>query len=297
MLGPMKPPIKNFIHQHRRNRLVSKGARLCAYYLDLYYNRATDDLDANGERWIASHISLLAKPGEKAIVFDVGANVGTYVALLRAGIPRFEAHCFEIVPEVSQALAAALADDSRIIVNDFGLSDRAGDASVTIFPGSSPGSSLAPLPWERFGLSRESRPSRVETGDGYRVARQLPRVDFLKIDTEGHDLAVLRGFRASLEGGLVGAIQFEYGEVSIPSRTLLADFYELLVPLGFRIGRLYPDGVDFKDYNPFEDERFIGGNYIAAHRDQETFIDAVAYRSRPVRDRRRRVAVAPTRET
>ena len=48
------------------------------------------------------------------------------------------------------------------------------------------------------------------------------------------------------------------------TRFLLADIYEMLEPLGFDIGKLYPNYVDFSPYSPML-ENFLGPNYIAVH--------------------------------
>jgi hypothetical protein len=42
----------------------------------------------------------------------------------------------------------------------------------------------------------------------------------------------------------------------------LREAYQLLEPFGYTIGRLYPDGVDFKPYE-YQDDHFRMGNYVA----------------------------------
>ena len=59
-------------------------------------------------------------------------------------------------------------------------------------------------------------------------------------------------------------IQFEYGYVNIVAKFLLYDFYKLLEGYGMKIGKIYPDFVDFRDYR-YQDEDFIGPNYLAVH--------------------------------
>ena len=61
----------------------------------------------------------------------------------------------------------------------------------------------------------------------------------------------------------------------ISSRKLLADFFALLEPLGFKIGRVYPKSVAFKDYEPARDEQFRMGNYIAVHESQTQILNAL----------------------
>jgi len=69
-------------------------------------------------------------------------------------------------------------------------------------------------------------------------------------------------------------IQFEYGYISILTKKLLVDFYELLTPLGFEIGKLTPQGVQFKNYQLW-DEDFKGPDYIAVHKSCPQLIAAV----------------------
>jgi hypothetical protein len=104
----------------------------------------------------------------------------------------------------------------------------------------------------------------VRTGDSYLQENGLSRVDVLKIDTEGAEPLVLRGFSQALAEKRIGLIQFEYGRVNVLTRFLLADIYEMLEPLDFDIGKLYPNYVDFRPYSPML-ETFLGPNYIAVH--------------------------------
>ena len=81
-----------------------------------------------------------------------------------------------------------------------------------------------------------------------------------KIDVEGGEHLVLKGFD---DYDNITVIQFEYGLHNIYSRFLLRDFYELLSD--FEIGKLYPNGVDFRPYHA-SDEDFLGPNYVAVNR-------------------------------
>lgn len=75
-------------------------------------------------------------------------------------------------------------------------------------------------------------------------------------------MAVLQGFGGALQRHAIRAIQFEYGYAAVYSHALLADFYRLLEPLGYVIGRLGRDGVAFAPYR-LEDENFFGPNFVA----------------------------------
>jgi len=49
----------------------------------------------------------------------------------------------------------------------------------------------------------------------------------------------------------------------------------LLEPLGFKIGKLYPNYVDFKDYST-ADEDFLGPNFVAVQKRNAVLIDLLA---------------------
>ena len=106
---------------------------------------------------------------------------------------------------------------------------------------------------------------KVQTGDAYIFQQNITAVDFIKIDTEGHEMAVLQGFGRTLSEAKIKVIQFEYGTTWIAPKKFLHEVYALLEPPGYQIGRLYPDGVFFKSYNRLEDDHFRMGNYVAVH--------------------------------
>src|SRR6185436_3522307 len=66
-------------------------------------------------------------------------------------------------------------------------------------------------------------------------------VDFLKIDTEGNELKVLKGAQSLLQKNAIRAIQFEFNEMNVVSRVFLRDFYDILA--GYTFYRLLPDGL------------------------------------------------------
>lgn len=60
---------------------------------------------------------------------------------------------------------------------------------------------------------------------------------------EGSELDVLRGAAGMLGGDRIQRIQFEYGGTYIDARILLKDIFDLLVPLGFKIHKIYPKAL------------------------------------------------------
>jgi hypothetical protein len=96
-------------------------------------------------------------------------------------------------------------------------------------------------------------------------------IDFLKIDKEGSDLWVINGFENALKK--VKLIQFEYGIFNIQSKDLLVDFYTYLKNMGFVVGKIFPNHIDFSPYH-FNMENFHGGNFIAINENEPEIIEA-----------------------
>jgi FkbM family methyltransferase len=203
--------------------------------------------------------------------FDVGANEGAWTTIALQRLPAAVVHCFEIAPRTFERLRDNLAGYPQTLLHNFGLASESGQVELTYYPESHTGSSLCPLPWP---LRSERVPCRVEKGDSFSAANGVSVIDLLKVDTEGFDLDVLQGFSEAFGAGRIRVVQFEYGKTCLPRRVLLKDFYELLAPRRYVIGRLYPTSVDYKRYDLFGDEHFRMGNYIAVKDDELAFIGA-----------------------
>jgi len=71
----------------------------------------------------------------------------------------------------------------------------------------------------------------IKKGSDYMVQNNIETIDFLKIDTEGYELNVLKGFNNFLEN--VKIIQFEYGGTFIDNNVTLIEVINYLRDKGF----------------------------------------------------------------
>ena len=261
----IKRSIGNFISNHHASPIVDRGARLCSTYLSYYFNEKFWDMKNNGELLLLKSLAS----DKKMFIFDVGANKGDYVKTIRSVIPNSIIHCFEIVPRTRELLKSNLSNIKDVIIRSYGLSDKSGILEI--------------------GFNRENDTKArvssnliraetiiecpVQTGDEYCQDNNIEAIDLLKIDTEGHEVPILEGFKNVLSK--IKAIQFEYGTTWITQKHFLWEAYELLEPAGFQIGRLYPDGVRFKPYDRKKDEHFRMGNYVAVQKSYISILNSL----------------------
>ena len=167
----------------------------------------------------------------------------------------------------------------NIISVQSGLSDVACSLSLVVNCRASEKSSVEQINLSELAFPDSSFQTEMHDfvrGDEFFKQHVVKRISFLKIDTEGHDLKVLKGFSEMISHGRVDVIQFEYNRLNIAVKAMLLDFYRLLnaelTTNGYAIGRIYPRGVHFKPYQP-SDENFIDGNIVAVRLELTALID------------------------
>jgi FkbM family methyltransferase len=232
-------------------------------------------IETSGERWVLSNVVREALRGVAApLVFDVGANVGDYSLMVRGEIPSANVYAFEpsrpIYEQLSRGVAEA-GEGERVKTFDFGFSDS--EKTVEMYSYTVEGQEVSlissidrrlPTQTVQVEVSASERVS-VSTLDGFCEREGIARVDFLKLDVEGHELAVLRGARRMLESGAVSMIQFEFGPANIYSRTYFYDFWSLLSN-DYDLFRVVPDGIAPIRFYGEHLEVFLTTNYLAVRR-------------------------------
>ena len=217
------------------------------------------DWATSGERSVLTRLAE-ARPDIRTIV-DVGANVGGWAAEAARTWPHATIHAFEPAGATFERLTEAVAGMTVRCVQS-GVSDAAGTAQLHSGPGYSGLSSLHHRDLEGHGLEMTDLETiAVVTLDDYCQEQGIQHVDLLKVDAEGHDLAVLKGAQRMLDAGAIDFIQFEFGGANIDSRTFLRDFVRLLEPQ-YRLSRVLVDGLEPLAYSERE-EIFVTANFWA----------------------------------
>ena len=133
----------------------------------------------------------IVEPKLGDIVFDIGAYVGdTALWFSKAVGPQGKVFAFEPEPRNFEKLKANLERNkvTNVIPLKLALSENEEEMQVSSAAG------LSLITQTGTGLS-----VKVTTIDNFVEANKLPRVDFIKMDVEGHELKVLKGAQETIE--------------------------------------------------------------------------------------------------
>ena len=223
------------------------------------------DPQTNGEYRIIRTLAESFPPN--AVLFDIGANLGHW-SLHTLGLTRDSGvYAFEPATPAILRLAKAIEDaglERRVQVVQCALGDQTGEAEMRLAEQTAGSHSLHLRHAETIGIVAQAN-ERVRVRRGDELCRELgvQRIHFAKIDTEGHEMFVLRGFEQMLSARAIDCLQFEYDASWIDSRTYLLDAFEYLRPKGYLIARLHRGGIEvFRTYDQRQDN-FMYCNYIA----------------------------------
>jgi len=177
-----------------------------------------------------------------SVIFDVGCRENSEFSNFNG-----ECHYFDPVEKFIDNLSHQSNINKKSYFNKFGLGNETKD--IVYFP-----------KYESFfdrvkscGVSDDSNKIilKIAKGLDYINENSITNIDFLKIDTEGFELNVLKGFEDKLS--YVKIIQFEYGGTFLDNNTKLIDVINYLKSFGFhKFSYLNPSGTtlltDYSDH-------------------------------------------------
>lgn len=187
--------------------------------------------------------AILRHLPENGVLWDIGANEGIHSITAKHLRPGATVVAFEPVPFIAARLAlnAELNNtEIRLMTTALGCSSGYADMSVKI-RGNSGLSSLKP--WSTIDYDSQVT-CRVERADAFLEDGVIPEPNVIKVDVEGTELDVLKGFGEHLNAPSLKAIIFEGEECR-------DDFSNMLSARGFVIKPLHQSG----------DERLV--NFLA----------------------------------
>jgi len=212
----------------------------------------------------AHFIAHYVAPIKDAIIFDVGANVGCYSRDIRQLNPSSTIHAFEPHPITFKKLEHNNIG-TGIHIHNAGVGSQQGTLELFDYAdedGSTHASLYKDVIEEIHHGKAIGHTVQVISLDDFIGEHQIPYISLLKIDTEGHELEVLKGAINFINANKVKLIHFEFNEMNIASKVSFKDFWDLLP--GYDFYRMLPDGlVKVDHYTPTYCEIYAFQNIVA----------------------------------
>ena len=216
----------------------------------------------NGEyKFLKSYIK------DNMTIIEAGAHDGTDAEYLFKLNPSVTIHCFEPTASAYKELTARLANEikaGKLFANNTGLSTETGEAELFIYNELDQRNSLHLNPAHDFDSSLLHKERiKLTTLDDYIERNNISRVDFLKIDVEGHETKVLEGASNALKKKIIKCIQFEYNNNWASAGFTLQNVFGILTNLSFKFYRLTFWGkLPIKNFKK-DLENYLHSNYLA----------------------------------
>jgi len=202
--------------------------------------------------------------GDELVIFDVGANEGRYAEMASSIFPDGKVYCFEPHPKSYQRLI-----DRNLPSECFQLAVGAKNEKCTLFErvdhpdGSEMASVHESVITELHGVDSIKIEVEMKTIDKIMEENNISAIDFLKVDVEGHELAVIQGAKQAIDHGQLKVIQYEFNHPNIVSRVFMRDFRNELPNYDFF--RLLENGMLPVLDHPIFQEIFGYQNIVAVH--------------------------------
>jgi FkbM family methyltransferase len=158
------------------------------------------------ERQLLARWSLLAQNAK--VIFDVGSNAGIYSLAAVAANGQAVVHAFEPTPEIAERLreTVALNEINSLHVHELAVAEHPGKAALKRCSG---GGDNDGMNYIRADDVAGDDLVVTESLDSFCKAREIRRVDLMKIDIQGNEAAALRGAAGLLSEGAIGTIFME----------------------------------------------------------------------------------------
>lgn len=224
--------------------------------------------NTSGEKQVAQLLNNIYKKTTNPItIFDVGANVGQYQRMLveNLNIPN-NIYSFEPAIDSFGILNKEKQNNVRNFQHGFGDKEQ----TVTLYKDENK-SQLASIYKKTDNDYYNLKSMDIEetihlrTIDDFCEDEKISKIDFLKLDIEGHEFFALKGAERMLNQNKINFIQFEFGPANIDSRTYLRDFYNLLSSQFYLYRLTKSTIIPIRSYNE-TDEIFLPSNYIAINK-------------------------------
>lgn len=196
-------------------------------------------------------IDKMASCGSFKVVFDVGANKGQTSEKYLREFPFARIYSFEPGQEAFGFLSRVAARDpsKRIVATQAAMAAQPGKLRLRCFADTAKNTTNFLLTDKFHKADAQTVECDAFSVDDFCERNKIARIDLLKIDVEGAEMAVLTGASNLLGSGGIGMVYFEHQSIAPTaddnshSLTYLATCHEFLRSHGYRFVTMYTDGV------------------------------------------------------
>lgn len=218
------------------------------------------NLIVTGERY---SIKKFIKGKVKPVVFDVGSNVGEFSLLVNQYNITAEIHAFEPNKIVYRRLLENVSCAPNINPVNIGLYSKTEEMKLYTHKDDKL-MSQGSIQINKNNKDHISHDIKLITIDEYCKTKNIPKIDYLKIDSEGSEYDILLGAKKMLENGNIEIIQFEFSSISLQreERVTINDYVKLL--RNYEMYRMLTSGLYSLDGLDHHDREVYGYQNIIA---------------------------------
>jgi FkbM family methyltransferase len=174
------------------------------------------------------------------VLFDVGTRDGQYIDLFLSMFSdkNIITHIFEPNDTNYNPLINKYNNTKNVVFNKLALDNEITVKTFYAVESSLEISGLSSLHYRKEPFDKLSiKQLQVQTNtlDIYCKERNIEKINFLKIDTEGNELNILKGGKELLSNKKIDFIQFEYGLCWKDSNSTISECLNLLNNFGYKI--------------------------------------------------------------
>jgi FkbM family methyltransferase len=188
--------------------------------------------EVSGESFVVnSFLKKHFQDKQDLVLFDVGANVGEYSVMLNNAFPKSLICAFEPNFNTFKVLSQTLGN-LDVKPYQLGLGSKCCNKKMYTYSHDHTSGHASVYKDVLTDLHRANEIIEIDfeitNVDTFCEKNHVYHIDFMKIDTEGHELEVLIGAADMISNKKIDIIQFEFNEMNIVSRVFLKDFYTIL---------------------------------------------------------------------